>query len=74
MKDIAALLTFRELTLAIILTTRDNVTLPVVVWSLWNASGFGQAAAITLVLIGLMVPIIGLYWWVSRRKGLETQA
>ena len=68
-----ALLTFRELTLAIILTTRDNITLPVVVWSLWNASGFGQAAAITLVLISLMVPIIGLYWWVSRRKGLETQ-
>jgi iron(III) transport system permease protein len=68
-----ALLTFRELTLAIILTTRDNITLPVVVWSLWNASGFGQAAAITLVLIALMVPIIALYWWVSRRKGLETQ-
>ena len=68
-----ALLTFRELTLAIILTTRDNITLPVVVWSLWNASGFGQAAAITLVLIALMVPIIGLYWWVSRRKGLGLQ-
>ncbi len=68
-----ALLTFRELTLAIILTTRDNITLPVVVWSLWNASGFGQAAAITLVLIGLMLPIIALYWWVSRRKGLMTQ-
>jgi iron(III) transport system permease protein len=68
-----ALLTFRELTLAIILTTRDNITLPVVVWSLWNASGFGQAAAITLVLIALMLPIIALYWWVSRRKGLVTQ-
>jgi iron(III) transport system permease protein len=65
-----ALLTFRELTLAVILTTRDNITLPVVVWSLWNASGFGQAAAITLILIALMVPLIILYWWVTRATGL----
>ncbi len=69
-----SLLTFRELTLAVILTTRDNITLPVVVWGLWNASGFGQAAAVTLILIALMVPIILLYWWVTRRTGLRTHA
>ncbi len=68
-----ALLTFRELTLAVILTTRDNVTLPVVVWSLWNASGFGQAAAITLILIALMLPLIILYWWVTRATGLNQE-
>ncbi len=67
-----SLLTFRELTLAVILTTRDNITLPVVVWGLWNASGFGQAAAVTLLLIALMLPIILLYWWVTRRTGLRT--
>jgi iron(III) transport system permease protein len=64
-----ALITFRELTLSVLLTTRDNMTLPVVVWSLWVASGFGQAAALTLLLLVLMVPIVCLYWWVARKKG-----
>lgn len=62
-----ALITFRELTLAVILTTRDNMTLPVVVWSLWVASGFGQAAALTLILLAFMIPIVCLYWWVARK-------
>ena len=70
-----ALLTFRELTLAVILTTRENITLPVVVWSVWSGSaGFGQAAALTLILIVMMVPIIALYWWASRRWGLASTA
>jgi iron(III) transport system permease protein len=64
-----ALITFRELTLAVILTTRDNMTLPVVVWSMWVASGFGQAAALTLLLLALMVPIVCLYWWFARKTG-----
>jgi iron(III) transport system permease protein len=66
-----ALITFRELTLAVILTTRDNLTLPVVVWSIWQSGGFGQAAAITLLLMLLMVPLIALYWWAMRRTGLR---
>lgn len=65
-----ALITFRELTLAIILTTRDNMTLPVVVWSMWVASGFGQAAALTVLLLILMVPIVTLYWWIARTRAL----
>ncbi len=70
-----ALLTFRELTLAVILTTRENITLPVVVWSVWSGSaGFGQAAALTLILIVMMVPIIALYWWASRKWGFESRA
>jgi iron(III) transport system permease protein len=69
-----ALITFRELTLAVILTTRDNMTLPVVVWSMWVASGFGQAAALTVLLLILMVPIVCLYWWVARTRVLERGA
>jgi iron(III) transport system permease protein len=64
-----ALLTFRELTLAVLLTTRDNLTLPVVVWSIWQDGGFGKAAAITLLLLAFMVPLIALYWWIARRRG-----
>jgi iron(III) transport system permease protein len=69
-----ALLTFRELTLAILLTTRDNLTLPVVVWSIWQDGGFGKSAAITLLLMAMMVPLIALYWWTMRRTGLREGA
>ncbi len=63
-----ALLTFRELTLAVILTTRGNITLPVVVWSMWVNGGLGKAAAITLLLLGMMIPFVVLYWVVVRRQ------
>lgn len=65
-----ALLTFRELTLAVILTTRDNLTMPVVIWSMWSVDGFGAAAAITLLLLAMMIPLIVLYWWVMRNRGM----
>ncbi len=69
-----ALLTFRELTLAVLLTTRDNLTLPVVVWSFWQDGAFGRAAAITVLLMAMMVPLIVLYWWAMRRTGLRQDA
>jgi iron(III) transport system permease protein len=64
-----ALLVYRELTLAVLLTTRENLTLPVLVWNLWANGGLGPAAALTLVLMALMIPIVALYWWVMRRRG-----
>jgi iron(III) transport system permease protein len=67
-----ALLTFRELTLAVILTTKDNLTLPVVVWSMWQSGDYGVASAITLMLICLMVPLTAFYWWAVRKTGIET--
>ncbi len=64
-----ALLVFRELTLAVILSTSGNTTLPIVVWSLWLSGGLGQASALAIVMLGLMVPIIVVYWLVARRQG-----
>jgi iron(III) transport system permease protein len=66
-----ALLTFRELTLAVLLTSRDNITLSVVIWSLWLGGGLGDAAAVALVMLCGMIPIIGLYWLVARKTGLR---
>lgn len=66
-----ALLTYRELTLAVVLSTRDNLTLPVVVWNAWFAGGFGSAAALTLILMSMMVPLVALYWWLVRKTGLR---
>jgi len=66
-----ALLTFRELTLAVILSTADNITFPVVVWSLWLGGGLGQASALALVMLLLMTPMIVIYWLFARRLGLR---
>ncbi len=64
-----ALLVFRELTLAVMLTTRENITLPVVVWSLWLNGGLAQASALVLIMLLAMMPIVALYWYLVRRRG-----
>ena len=64
-----ALLVYRELTLATLLTTRENLTLPVLIWNVWASGGLGAAAALTLVLMVLMIPLVVLYWYVMRRRG-----
>ena len=40
-----ALLTYRELTIASLLVTPANVTLPMVIWGLWQSGSFARAAA-----------------------------
>jgi iron(III) transport system permease protein len=65
-----ALLIFRELTLAVILSTADNLTFPVVVWSLWQNGGLGQASALAVVMLLMMTPMIAIYWLFARRQGL----
>ncbi len=64
-----ALLVFRELTLAVILSSGGNVTLPVVIWSLWLGGGLGQASALAVAMLAVMAPIMALYWIVARRRG-----
>jgi ABC-type Fe3+ transport system permease subunit len=53
----------------VLLTSRDNLTLPVLIWNVWAGGGLGPAAALTLVLMALMIPLVALYWWVVRRRG-----
>jgi iron(III) transport system permease protein len=65
-----ALLVFRELTLAVILSTASNITLPMVVWTLWLGGGLGQSSALATVMLVLMTPVIAAYWILARRRGL----
>lgn len=65
-----ALLTYRELTIASLLVTPANVTLPMVIWGLWLNGTFAQAAAGATMGLVLMVPVIFMYWLVSRRVTL----
>ncbi|MSP40419.1 MAG: iron ABC transporter permease [Deltaproteobacteria bacterium] len=64
-----ALLTLRELTLATILFSPDNITLSVVIWSLWSSGQHGPSAALSLIMILLMLPVMLLYWRVGNRVG-----
>lgn len=61
------LLTLRELTLATILFSPSNITMPVVVWNIWISGNFGIASAITLLLLAGLTPLVVLYWLVGMR-------
>jgi iron(III) transport system permease protein len=69
-----ALTTYRELTVATVLFTPDNITLPVVVWNIWASGNFGVASAISLVLIAILVPLILVYWMFGQRGPRESRA
>jgi iron(III) transport system permease protein len=55
------LLTFRELTLATMLFSPDNITLSVVVWSLFHSGNLAQAAAVTLIMMLMLLPLVFIY-------------
>jgi iron(III) transport system permease protein len=62
-----ALLSYRELTLPAILAGKDNATVALVVWNLWESGGLGQSAALTVILLVCFAPLVGLYWFVARK-------
>lgn len=65
-----ALLAYRELTLPMILYSPDNMTLSVAVWSLWNTGGLVDAAAVAVVMMTLMLPMMLVYWLMADRQRL----
>jgi iron(III) transport system permease protein len=63
-----ALLTYRELTMASVLAgTVQNVTLPRVIFGIWDTSGQTQAAAAASLVLAFMIPLVFLYWFFGRR-------
>jgi iron(III) transport system permease protein len=65
-----ALMAYRELTMAVLLTSVDNVTLPVLIWNAWLGGSTGVSAALSLVLMIGLVPLIALYWYVVQKMGV----
>ncbi len=64
-----ALMTFREMTLAVFLTTYDNTTLPFIVWNKWVNGNQGQSAALSLLMLLMMAPAFALFWRFARGGG-----
>jgi iron(III) transport system permease protein len=60
-----AMLSVRELTVSTILSSPNNLTLSVVIYTLLNAGSTGQASAAALLLITGMLPLVVVYLWVA---------
>lgn len=67
-----ALLTFRELTIPMILFSASNVTYSVAIWGLWYSGSFDAAAAANLVMLALLLPLVILYLRYAARTGINT--
>jgi iron(III) transport system permease protein len=67
-----ALLTFRELTIPTVLFSADNITFSVVAWSLWNGGSLPAAAAVNLIMITLISPLIIIYLYYAARSRMIT--
>jgi iron(III) transport system permease protein len=65
-----ALLAYRELTLPVLLASAKSQPLSVVIWGLIETSAHGQASAITVLMLLLMLPLLLVYWRATRRIGL----
>ena len=65
-----ALLSYRELTLPVLLASRDNQPLAVIVWTLVHSSSYGQGSIVAVMMLFLMAPILTLYWMIARRTGI----
>ncbi|NIO12130.1 MAG: ABC transporter permease subunit [Deltaproteobacteria bacterium] len=63
-----ALLTYRELTVAALLVSQRNITLPVFIWGIWSGGSLARAASISVLLILLMSPLLVLYFVFGRRR------
>ncbi len=65
-----ALLTYRELTLPVVISTTNNLPFSYLVWGFVQASAYGSASAAALIMLALMLPVLLLYWFVARRAGM----
>jgi iron(III) transport system permease protein len=65
-----ALLTYRELSLPVVISTSTNLPFAYLVWGFVQASAYGSASAAALIMLALMLPFLLLYWLVARRAGM----
>jgi iron(III) transport system permease protein len=65
-----ALLVGRELTIAVVLFTSANITLPAVIWSTWFTGELGESSAMSLVFMVIFLPVVLVYLLqrVNRRR------
>jgi len=67
-----ALLSYRELTIPVVLSTNNNQPLSVIVWSLVLSDSLGQGSAVAVMMLLLMLPILLIYATIARRAGIAS--
>jgi iron(III) transport system permease protein len=55
------LLCMRELTLAAFVSTPKNLTLPMVAWFLWNNGSIHEGAAVAVIVVLALIPLLFLF-------------
>lgn len=63
------LLSFREVTVALMLSSPTNMVLPVLIWNRWNEGQLPEAAA-----VAIMLTLIAVFLLLLGRKGLQRMA
>jgi iron(III) transport system permease protein len=62
------LLCLREMTLAAFVSTPKNQTLPMVAWTLWNNGSINSGAAVAVIVVIALLPLLFLYFQFARRS------
>lgn len=59
---------YRELTMAVFLTSPKSQVLSTYIWGQWNGGGLGDAAALAILMMAVMSPLVLTFWIYARRQ------
>jgi iron(III) transport system permease protein len=58
---------YRELTMAVFLASPKSQVLSTYIWGQWHGGGLGDAAAIAIIMMAVMSPLVATFWIYARR-------
>jgi iron(III) transport system permease protein len=59
---------YRELTMAVLLASPKNQVLSTYIWGQWHGGGLGDAAAVAVMMMAVMSPLVTSFWIYARRQ------
>ena len=59
---------YRELTMAVFLSSPKSQVLSTYIWGQWHGGGLGDAAAIAIMMIAVMSPVVTSFWIYARNQ------
>ena len=59
---------YRELTMAVFLASPKSQVLSTYIWGQWHGGGLGDAAAIAIMMMAAMSPLVTTFWIFARRQ------
>jgi iron(III) transport system permease protein len=59
---------YRELTMAVFLASPNSQVLSSYIWGQWHGGGLGDAAALAILMMTVMSPLVMAFWVYARRQ------